>query len=53
MAQIKEIFQGLIGQLLVSERTNTQRCIAKDLDTTKTIIDTKNTHTHFNMTKRD
>ncbi|MGL5314992.1 MAG: hypothetical protein ACRC92_17195 [Peptostreptococcaceae bacterium] len=27
--------------LLVNERVNSQRCVAKDIDTTKTIIDCK------------
>ncbi len=27
--------------LLVNERINSQRCVAKDIDTTKTIIDKK------------
>ena len=33
--------KGVGEELLVSERLNTQRCIAKDINTTKTIIDQK------------
>ncbi len=36
---LKEELTGLAGVMLASERINTQRCIGKDLDTTKTIID--------------
>ncbi|CEI71907.1 MULTISPECIES: hypothetical protein [Romboutsia] len=36
---LKEELTGLAGVMLASERMNTQRCIGKDLDTTKTIID--------------
>ncbi len=36
-----EEVKGLIGTMLISERMNTQRCIAKDRDTTKTIVDHK------------
>lgn len=34
-------FKGVFSHLLVNERINSQRCVAKDLDTTKTIIDHK------------
>lgn len=30
--------------LLVNERINSQRCVAQDIDTTKTIIENKNTN---------
>lgn len=33
--------KGISAQLLVNERINSQRCIAKDRDTTKTIIESK------------
>ncbi|WP_270942769.1 hypothetical protein [Romboutsia lituseburensis] len=38
---IKEL-KGIVAEMLVSERINSQRCVAKDVDTTKTIIDHKN-----------
>ena len=31
--------RGLVKMMLVSERINSQRCVAQDIDTTKTIID--------------
>ncbi len=31
--------KGLVKMMLVSERINSQRCVAQDVDTTKTIID--------------
>ncbi|MGL4911228.1 MAG: hypothetical protein ACRC3Y_02225 [Romboutsia sp.] len=33
--------KGISNYLLLSERTNSQRCLAKDIDTTRTIIDNK------------
>ena len=41
LTDLVENLKGVGGELLVSERLNTQRCIAKDIDTTKTIIDQK------------
>lgn len=39
MKNIKKYLKGIMAFLLVSERVNTQRCLMKDMDTTKTIID--------------
>ena len=48
MKQTKKEKQGVIKSLkdlskflLTNERINSQRCVAQDIDTTKTIIDTK------------
>ncbi|GAA0863684.1 hypothetical protein [Paraclostridium tenue] len=41
LSNLVENLKGVGEELLVSERINTQRCIAKDIDTTKTIIDQK------------
>mgnify|MGYP001562231982 CR=1 FL=1 len=44
MAMINKLaktLKGISKYLLVSERINSQKCLAKDLDTTKTIIDNK------------
>lgn len=41
MGKVVNILKGIGNFLLVSERLNSQRCIAKDIDTTKTIIDNK------------
>ncbi|AUN14749.1 Uncharacterised protein [[Clostridium] sordellii] len=41
LSKLVEDLKGIGGELLISERLNTQRCIAKDVDTTKTIIDQK------------
>ena len=41
LKEFKDEVKGIMGTMLVSERLNSQRCIAKDLDTTKTIIDQK------------
>ena len=43
-SDIKEIvtdLKGIVQTILVSERINSQRCVAKDIDTTKTIIEQK------------
>ncbi|MGL4912552.1 MAG: hypothetical protein ACRC3Y_08975, partial [Romboutsia sp.] len=37
---LKEL-KGIVSEMLISERMNSQRCIAKDMDTTKTIVDQK------------
>ncbi|WP_343348774.1 hypothetical protein [Terrisporobacter petrolearius] len=39
--------KGMYNMMLVSERINSQRCLNKDLDTSKTIIDHKNTSDEF------
>ncbi len=49
LQSLKNDLSGLLGVMLVSERENSQRCIAKDLDTTKTIIDHKNESEEFNQ----
>ncbi len=41
LSKLVEDLKGISGEMLVSERLNTQRCLAKDIDTTKTIIDQK------------
>ncbi|RDY23336.1 hypothetical protein CHF27_008805 [Romboutsia maritimum] len=37
--ELTEEVKGIVGEMLVSERINSQRCVAKDIDTTKTIFD--------------
>lgn len=39
MKKLKEILLGISSHMLTSERINSQRCVAKDIDTTKTIIE--------------
>lgn len=39
--KIKNLSKGITKYLLVNERINSQRCVAKNIDTTKTIIDYK------------
>lgn len=39
--KIKNLSKGIKNYLLVNERINSQRCVAKNIDTTKTIIDHK------------
>ncbi|WP_373601114.1 hypothetical protein [Paraclostridium bifermentans] len=39
--KISKLMNGVSRQLLALERINSQRCIAKDLDTTKTIFENK------------
>ncbi|MCU9814699.1 hypothetical protein [Paraclostridium sp. AKS73] len=41
LKEFKDELKGIMDTMLVSERLNSQRCIAKDIDTTKTIIDQK------------
>lgn len=41
MSKIKIIIQDIFQFMLTSERINSQRCLTKDLDTTKTILDPK------------
>lgn len=40
--KIKDGFKAWGSFVLVSERLNSQRCLCKDMDTTKTIIENKN-----------
>lgn len=42
MNKIKTIAKEVFSFILTSERINSQRCLCKDMDTTKTIIDNKN-----------
>ena len=42
MKKIKNILLGISSFMLTNERINTQRCVAQDVDTTKTIIEYKN-----------
>ncbi len=49
LQSLKNDLSGLMGVMLVSERENSQRCIAKELDTTKTIIDHKDESGEFNQ----
>ncbi|WP_274541842.1 hypothetical protein [Romboutsia weinsteinii] len=39
--QISKTIKGVSKFILVNERINSQRCVAKNLDTTKTIFDNK------------
>ena len=39
MQKIKTIIKGIGSYLLTCERINSQRCVAQDIDTTKTIIE--------------
>lgn len=39
MSKIKIFLKGVTSCMLTSERINSQRCLAKDIDTTKTIIE--------------
>lgn len=41
MKKLIEALKGISAFLLVNERINSQRCVAKDIDTTKTIIENK------------
>ncbi len=43
----------LLKMILVSERINSQRCLNQDLDTTKTIIDHKETSEEFTEEEMD
>ena len=49
LSNLKEELSGLLNIMLMSERTNSQRCLAKDLDTTKTIVDYKDESEEFNQ----
>ncbi|CEH32965.1 hypothetical protein [Romboutsia lituseburensis] len=49
LENLKDELSGLLNVMLVSERMNSQRCIAKDVDTTKTIIDHKNESEEFSQ----
>ena len=39
LLNLKMELKGLAKMMLVSERINSQRCVAQDIDTTKIIID--------------
>lgn len=39
--KMTNLLKGITNYLLVNERINSQRCVAKNIDTTKTIIDCK------------
>ena len=41
LKKLSEVLNGFSKQILALERINSQRCIAKDLDTTKTIFENK------------
>jgi len=47
LSHLKEELSDLLSMMLVSERINSQRCLNQDLDTSKTIIDHKNTSEEF------
>ena len=51
LLNLKIDLKGLTKMILVSERINSQRCVAKDIDTTKTIIEQKDESKVF--TKED
>ncbi len=46
---LKNELSGLINTMLVSERINSQRCVAQNIDTTKTIIDHKDESNEFSQ----
>ena len=46
---LKDDLSGLLSTMLISERMNSQKCIAKDLDTTKTIVDYKDESDEFSQ----
>ncbi|MGL5348808.1 MAG: hypothetical protein ACRDA3_15775 [Peptostreptococcaceae bacterium] len=39
--KITNAVKGILNFILVNERINSQRCVAKDIDTTKTVIESK------------
>jgi hypothetical protein len=41
LKKLSVLLNGVSRQILALERVNSQRCIAKELDTTKTILDIK------------
>ena len=41
MKKIKDIIKEVSSFMLTCERINSQRCVAQDIDTTKTIIEYK------------
>ena len=42
MKKVKIFLKGVYSYLLTNERINTQRCVAKDIDTTQTIVEKYN-----------
>ncbi|MEG1311758.1 MAG: hypothetical protein RR942_08595 [Romboutsia sp.] len=47
LINLKQDLLGLLNTMLVSERINSQRCVAQDIDTTKTILDNKDESEEF------
>lgn len=47
LKNLKDELSNLLKMMLVSERINSQRCLNQDLDTTKTIIEHKETSEEF------
>jgi len=47
LSHLKEELSDLLSMMLVSERINSQRCLNQNIDTSKTIIDHKNTSEEF------
>lgn len=43
MSKIKSVLKSLSSFFLTNERINSQTCVAKEIDTTKTIFDQKET----------
>ena len=41
LKKLSEVLNGFSKQILALERINSQRCMGKDLDTTKTIFENK------------
>ncbi|CEH34549.1 hypothetical protein [Romboutsia lituseburensis] len=39
--KLAKTMKEITSYILVNERINSQRCVAKDIDTTRTIIDSK------------
>ncbi|WP_042273542.1 hypothetical protein [[Clostridium] dakarense] len=53
LISLKEELLGLLNTMLVSERINSQRCVAKDIDTTKTILNHKDESEEFTQQDLD
>ncbi|UPA32121.1 hypothetical protein L0P85_08305 [Terrisporobacter glycolicus] len=49
LSHLKEELSDLLSMMLVSERINSQRCLNQDIDTSKTIIDHKDTSEEFSQ----
>ena len=50
---LKDELGNLLKMILVSERINSQRCLNQDLDTSKTILDHKETSEEFTSEEMD